>query len=79
MPLLYEVGGERRFDVVVAITAPAVLRASRSAVATEDRERRFLPEEEKARKADYVFVNDGSLDDLDAFVAGVVDELEARV
>ena len=78
VPLLYEVGGERRFDVVVAITAPAELRASRSAVAIEDRERRFLPDEEKAGKADYAFVNDGSLDDLDAFVAGVMDELEAR-
>ncbi len=78
VPLLYEVGGERRFDVVVAIAAPAELRASRSAVATEERERRFLPDEEKARKADFAFVNDGSLDDLDAFVAGVVAELEAR-
>ena len=78
VPLLYEVGGEQRFDVVVAITASAELRASRSAVATEDREQRFLPEEDKARKADYAFVNDGSLDELDAFVAGVVDELEAR-
>ena len=78
VPLLYEVGGERRFDVVVAITAPAELRASRSAVATEDRERRFLPDEEKAGKADYAFVNDGSLDELDAFVASVMDELEAR-
>ena len=28
VPLLYEVGGERRFDVVVAITAPAELRAT---------------------------------------------------
>lgn len=78
VPLLYEVGGEQRFDIVVAITAPAELRARRSALATEERERRFLPDEEKARKADYAFVNDGSLDDLDAFVAGVLDELEAR-
>jgi dephospho-CoA kinase len=78
VPLLYEVGGEKRFDVVVAITAPAELRASRSAVATEDRERRLLPDDEKTGKADYAFVNDGSLDELDAFVAGVLGELEAR-
>ena len=78
VPLLYEVGGEGRFDVVVAITAPAELRASRSTVATEEREQRFLSEEDKARKADFSFVNDGSLEDLDAFVAGVLDELEAR-
>ena len=78
VPLLYEVGGEKRFDVVVAITAPAELRASRSAVATDDRERRLLPDEEKTGKADYAFVNDGSLEELDAFVAGVLRELEAR-
>jgi dephospho-CoA kinase len=78
VPLLYEVGGEQRFDVVVAITAPSKLRASRSSVATDDRERRLLPDDEKTGKADYAFVNDGSLDALDAFVAGVMDELEAR-
>jgi len=78
VPLLYEVGGDSRFDVVVAITAPDELRGSRSAVATEDRERRFLPDEVKAAKADYAFVNDGSLAELDAFVAGVMRELEAR-
>jgi dephospho-CoA kinase len=78
VPLLYEVGGDSRFDVVVTITAPDELRARRSAVATDDRERRFLPDEVKAAKADYAFVNDGSLDELDAFVAGVMRELEAR-
>jgi dephospho-CoA kinase len=78
VPLLYEVGGEQRFDFVVAVTAPAELRASRSTMATEDRERRLLPDDEKVRKADYAFVNDGSLEELDAFVAGVLAELEAR-
>jgi dephospho-CoA kinase len=78
VPLLYEVGGDSRFDVVVAITAPPALRSARSAVATAERERRFLPDEEKVAKADYAFVNDGSLEELDAFVAGVMRELEER-
>ncbi len=78
VPLLYEFGGEVRFDIVVAISAPAELRASRSDMATEDRERRFLSDDEKTRRADYAFVNDGSLADLDAWVAGVVDELKAH-
>lgn len=78
VPLLYEVGGEKRFHFVVAITAPAELRASRSKVATEDREQRLLPDDEKTGKADYAFVNDGTLDELDAFVSGVMDELEAQ-
>ena len=34
-----------------------------------------MPEEEKVRRADYSYVNDGSLEELDAFVAGVLEEL----
>ena len=57
------------------ITAPPEVRAARSQVAAELREPRLLPDEEKAKLADYVYVNDGSLDELDAFVAGVMDDL----
>jgi len=74
VPLLYETGGERRFDKVVVITAPADLRESRRG-AFADREARLVPEEEKLRRADFAFENDGSLEALDAFVAGVVEEL----
>jgi dephospho-CoA kinase len=79
VPLLYEVGGESRFDAVVVITAPRDLRTRRSRMAQEEREQRLLPDEEKVRRADFAYVNDGTLDDLDAFVAGVVGELTARV
>jgi dephospho-CoA kinase len=75
VPLLYEVGGEARFDKVVVITAPAELRAERSQVEPGQREPRLLPDEEKAKRADFVYVNDGSLDELDAFVAEVMEEL----
>jgi len=75
VPLLYEVGGQDRFDAIVLVTAPAELRASRSEAAGELREGRLIPDEEKAKQADYVYVNDGSLDELDAFVAGVMDDL----
>jgi dephospho-CoA kinase len=78
VPLLYEVGGQERFDAVVVVTAPAELRAARTRVQSELREPRLLPDEEKAAKADYVYVNDGSLEELDAFVAGVMDDLAAR-
>jgi len=78
VPLLYEVGGQDRFDAVVVITAPAEVRAARSQVAAELRERRLLPDEGKVKRADYVYVNDGSIDELDAFVAGVMDELTSR-
>ena len=78
VPLLYEVGGQDRFDAVVVITAPPDVRAARSEVPAELREPRLLPDEEKAKLADYVYVNDGSLNELDAFVAGVVDDLSSR-
>ena len=75
VPLLYEVGGDERFDKVVVITAPAELRAERSEAAGEFREARLLPDEEKAKRAEFVYVNDGTLEELDAFVAGVMHDL----
>jgi len=78
VPLLYEVGGEGRFDKVVVVTAPAELRKQRSQVEAELREPRLLPDDEKAKRADYVYVNDGSPEELDAFVAGVMAGLTGR-
>jgi dephospho-CoA kinase len=78
VPLLYEVGGDARFDAVVAITAPDDVRAARGRTPPDDRESRLLPQEEKAGRADFAYVNDGSLDDLDAWVAGVVEKLARR-
>lgn len=75
VPLLYEVGGETRFDKVVTITAPKKLRRARSDAAVEQRESRLLPDAEKVKRADYAYVNTGSLEDLDAFVASVMREL----
>ena len=77
VPLLYEVGGEGRFDKVVVVTASPELRAARTEVPAELREPRLLPDEEKAKRADFVYVNDGSLEELDAFVAGVMEELSS--
>jgi dephospho-CoA kinase len=74
IPLLYETGGEARFDRVVVVTAPPEVRQARRGVLTE-REDRLVPEEEKLRRADFTYVNDGSLEELDAFVAGVLEEL----
>jgi dephospho-CoA kinase len=76
VPLLYETGADRRFDVVVVITAPEHLRRERRPHADE-REQRLLPDEEKVARADYAYVNDGTLEELDAFVADVVAQLTA--
>ncbi len=77
VPLLFEVGGEKRFDKVVVITAPTKLRRARSAVAVNERESRLLPDAEKVKRADYAYVNTGSIEELDAFVASVMRELGA--
>jgi len=77
VPLLYETGGDERFDKVVVITAPAKLRRMRSDMATDDRESRFLPDREKIERADYSFKNLGSLEELDAFVGSVMHDLTA--
>ena len=77
VPLLYESGGETRFDKVVVITAPAKLREQRRRVRRDDRDDRLLPDKEKAKRAHYSYVNTGSLEELDAWVGGVMTELTA--
>jgi dephospho-CoA kinase len=77
VPLLYEVGGQDRFDKVVVITAPEELRDARARVPVAGRSDRLLPDREKVKRADYVYVNTGTLKDLDAWVAGVMEELRA--
>ena len=76
IPLLFETGGESRFDKVVVITAPAEMRVERRGEVA-DREARLVPEDEKVRRADFAYMNDGTLEELDAFVAGVLQELTA--
>jgi dephospho-CoA kinase len=75
VPLLYETGGDARFDKVVVITAPSKLRKARSVVAMDDREARLIPDAEKVQRADFSFKNTGSLEELDAFVKSVMAEL----
>ena len=75
VPLLYEVGAEKHFDAVVVVTASPRVRVSRHIRPMHAREQRLLPDEEKAARADFTYVNDGPLEDLDAFVSDVVDRL----
>jgi dephospho-CoA kinase len=73
VPLLYETGGDARFDAVVAVTAAPAVRASRRIVPDLTlREARLIPDAEKLRRADFSYVNDGTLEELDSFVAGVI-------
>jgi dephospho-CoA kinase len=79
VPLLYEVGAEKRFDKVVVVTAPSKLREARRGGKKDDRESRLLPDREKAKRADFVYVNSGTPAELDAWVANVMATLSAEV
>jgi len=80
VPLLYESGAEKRFDKVVVITAPEKLREQRRrrrSSSSDGREQRLLPDAEKVKRADYAYVNTGTLDELDAWVGDVMADLKA--
>jgi hypothetical protein len=62
VPLLYETGGDERFDKVVVITAPKALREARREPLPGDRETRLIDDKEKMKRADYAYVNTGSLE-----------------
>jgi dephospho-CoA kinase len=79
VPLLYEVGAEERFDHVVVITAPTQLREQRRRAPRDNRDDRLLPDREKVARADYHYANTGTFEDLDRFVAGVMEKLTAGV
>lgn len=72
VPLLYEAGAEERFDKVVLITAPRKLREARRGAWRDDRESRLIPDREKAKRADFVYVNTGTPEELDTWVAEVM-------
>ena len=78
VPLLFESGGESRFDTIVVITAPRQLRDQRRQVPLDNRDKRLIDDREKVAKSDYHYVNTGTYEDLEAWVAGVMAELTAR-
>lgn len=75
-PTLFEAGAEDRYDAIVLVTAPRDVREARRPGAAA-RMAHQLPEEEKAARSDFVFRNDGDLDELRAWVASLVRSLEA--
>jgi dephospho-CoA kinase len=80
-PLLFEAGVEARFDATIAIVADDELRAARIArrdhAELERRQARQLPQDEKARRATYVVINDGTVEELRERLAEVLAELSA--
>jgi dephospho-CoA kinase len=83
VPLLFEAGIEGAFDKTVAVVTDEPVRAERAATrgheGVEGRAGRQLSQEEKARRADHVIRNDGTIDDLEAAVRVVLAELRGIV
>jgi len=77
IPLLYETGADALFDAVVVVTAPQDVRMDRRGGSVVERSTRLLDDEDKVRRADFVYVNDGSLDELDAFVQAILGQLQS--
>jgi dephospho-CoA kinase len=78
-PLLFEAGVQSRFDATIAVVADDRLRAQRLAlrdqVELEARERSQLSQAEKAERATYTVVNDGTIDELEQALAAILDRL----
>ena len=83
VPLLFEAGIEGAFDLTVAVVADEALRDERARArdhrGLEGRSGRQLPQDEKARRADFVVRNDGTIRDLEAAVGEVLAEVRGRV
>ena len=82
VPLLFEAGLEERYDHIVAVVAPYELRLQRvgeraSGGDDDARQRaaRQMREPEKLERAGFGYVNDGTLDELAAFVAEVMEQV----
>jgi dephospho-CoA kinase len=80
VPLLFESGMERAFDATIAVIADEGVRAARAGArgheALEERAARQLSQQEKAQRATYVVVNDGSVDDLAEKLSEILAMLE---
>ncbi len=78
-PLLFEAGMEALYDATIAVVAPEEIRLARAAArgheAVDERAKRQLTQEEKAARASYVVVNDGSVEALEAALADVLASL----
>lgn len=81
VPLLFESGLDSAgFMAIVVVIAPKELCLTRTNFPAAEAERRWstqLPPEEKARRADHVIKNDGSLEDLRKQVEHVFRKLSA--
>jgi dephospho-CoA kinase len=81
VPLLFESGMEAAFDKTIAVVADESTReeraGSRGHRGVESRTSRQLPQDEKARRADIVVRNDGTLEDLESALSSALAKMES--
>lgn len=69
MPLLYEIGAEHFYDVVIAVQSTQHFPVPND---YERRKSRMLPDEVKAARANYTISNSGTLEDLEREVEKII-------
>ena len=79
IPLLFETGGEKEFDKVIVVSAPADVQRERvlhrqgmTAAKLESILRRQTPDDEKRRRADFVVDTGGDLSTTEAQVRDIL-------
>jgi dephospho-CoA kinase len=78
-PLLFEAGMEGAYDATIAVVVDEQLRADRAAArghhAVDERTARQLSQNEKAERATYVVLNDGTVEQLQGKLSSILDML----
>jgi dephospho-CoA kinase len=79
VPLLFESGMEGAFDATIAVVAAEDVRAERAAArghrSLDERSARQLSQKEKAQRATYVVINDGTVEELERELSSVLEKL----
>jgi len=79
IPLLFESGMEGVYDATIAVVAEEAIRAERAGgrghAAVDERAARQLTQEEKAARATFSVGNSGTVEELEAALAAVLDKL----
>ena len=79
VPLLFESEMEGAFDATIAVIAAEDLRAARARArgheALAERSARQMSQQEKAHRATYVVVNDGTVEELDSKLSELLEML----
>jgi dephospho-CoA kinase len=81
VPLLFEAGMRDVFDATLAVISGDDVRRTRAEARghalVPEREARQLDQEEKAARADHVVRNDGTIEDLEASLTSLLEQLRA--